>query len=128
MRRLAVRIILYFAATDYVRSAIEERANLDAFKEKPTLTVLVGVFAIVISFPLGWPSVAALGILSIKLQTPWIVVVGGPLIYGFSHLVFLFGMYLSGTVYSLLFCRWVTRVTMERALVWAAAGKVVDPA
>jgi hypothetical protein len=128
MRRLAVRIILYFAATDYVRSAIEERANLDAFKEKPTLTVLVGVFAIVISFPLGWPSVAALGILSIKLQTPWIVVVGGPLIYGFSHLVFLFGMYLSGTVYTLLFCRWLTRVTMERALVWAAAGKVVDPA
>jgi hypothetical protein len=128
MRRLAVRIILCFAATDYVRSAIEERANLDAFKEKPTLTVLVGVFAIVMSFPLGWPSVAALGILSIKLQTPWIVVVGGPLIYGFSHLVFLFGMYLSGTVYSLLFCRWLTRVTMERALVWAAAGKVVDPA
>ena len=128
MRRLAVRIILCFAAFDYVRSAIEERANLDAFKEKPTLTVLVGVFAIVISFPLGWPSVAALGILSIKLQTPWIVVVGGPLIYGFSHLVFLFGMYLSGMVYTLLFCRFLTRVTMERALVWAASGKVVDPA
>jgi hypothetical protein len=128
MRRLAVRIILYFAATDFVRSAIEERANLDAFKEKPTLIVLIGVFAIAISFPLGWPSVAALGILSIKLQTPWIVVVGGPLIYGFSHLVFLFGMYLSGTVYSLIFCRWLIRVTMERALVWAASGKVVDPA
>jgi hypothetical protein len=127
MRRLAVRIILYFAATDFVRSAIDERANLDAFKEKPTLTVLVGVFAIVISFPLGWPSVAALGILSIKLQTPWIVVVGGPLIYGFSHLVFLFGMYLSGAVYSLLFCRWLTRVVMERALAWTSSDKVVDP-
>jgi hypothetical protein len=128
MRRLAVRIILYFAATGYVRSAIEERANLDAFKEKPTLTVLVGVFAIAISFPLGWPSVAALGILSIKMQTPWIVVVGGPLIYGFSHLVFLFGMYLSGTVYSLIFCRWLTRVTMERALAWASPDNIVDPA
>jgi hypothetical protein len=128
MRRLAVRIILYFAATDFVRSAIEERANLDAFKEKPTLTVLVGVFAIIISFPLGWPSVAALGILSIKLQTPWIVVVGGPLIYGFSHLVFLFGMYLSGTVYSLIFCRWLTRVAMERALAWATPENIIDPA
>lgn len=127
MRRLVVKIILYFAATDFVRSAIDERANLDAFKEKPTLTVLVGVFAIVISFPLGWPSVAALGILSIKLQTPWIVVVGGPLIYGFSHLVFLFGMYLSGAVYSLLFCRWLTRVVMERALAWTSSDKAVDP-
>jgi hypothetical protein len=125
MRRLIKKIILYFARTPYVRSAIEERASLDAFKEKPTFTVLAGVFAIAISFPLGWPSVAALGILSIKLQTPWIVVIGGPLVYGFSHLVFLFGMYLSGSVYTLIFCRWLTRVTMERALVWAAPDKVL---
>jgi hypothetical protein len=119
MRRLIEKIILYFAATAFVRAAIEERASLDAFKEKPTPVVLAGVFAIAISFPLGWPSVAALGILSIKLQTPWIVVIGGPLIYGFSHLVFLFGMYLSGATYSMIFCRWLTRVTMERALAWA---------
>ena len=127
MRRLLERMILYFSATAFVRSSIEKRATLDAFKEKPTLTVLAGVFAIAVSFPLGWPSVAALGILSIKLQTPWIVVIGGPLIYGFSHLVFLLGMYLSGTVYSLIFCRWLTRITMERALAWTASGKFVDP-
>jgi hypothetical protein len=127
MRRLITKIILHLARTPYVRSAIEERAGLDAFKEKPTFTVLAGVFAIAISFPLGWPSVAALGVLSIKLQTPWIVVIGGPLVYGFSHLVFLFGMYLSGSVYTLIFCRWLTRVAMERALVWAAPTKVIDP-
>ncbi len=116
------------AATSYVRSAIDEGANLDAFKEKPTLTVLVGVFAIAISFPLGWPAVAALGFLSFKLHTPWIGVIGGPLIYGFSHLVFLFGMYLSGSVYSLIFCRWLTRVAMERALAWTTSRQFVDPA
>ena len=123
MRRLTEKIILHLAATNFVRSAIEERANLDAFKEKPTPTVLAGVFAIAISFVLGWPSVTALGILSIKMRTPWIVAIGGPLVYGFSHLVFLFGMYLSGTVYSLIFCRWLTRVTMERALAWANSGR-----
>lgn len=126
MRRRIERIILYFAATPYVRSAIEEKASLEAFKEKPTLTVLAGVFAITISFPLGWPSVAALGILSIKFHTPWIAVIGGPLVYGFSHLLFLFGMYLSGSVYTLIFLRWLTRITMERALAWVSSGQVVD--
>lgn len=127
MRQLPEKIILYLARTSYVRQAIEDKANLDAFKEKPTPTVLAGVFAIALSFLLGWPSVAALGVLSVKLRTPWIVVIGGPLIYGFSHLVFLFGMYLSGTVYSLIFCRWLTRVTMERALAWATPEQQLGP-
>lgn len=127
MRQVTEKIIYYFADKDYVRSAIEEQANLDAFKEKPTPTILAGVFAIAMSFVLGWPAVTALGILSIKLHTAWIGVIGGPLIYGFSHLVFLFGMYLSGTVYSLIFCRWLTRVTMERALAWVDSNHSADP-
>jgi len=45
--------------------------------------------------------------------------VGGPLTYGLSHLVFLVGMYLSGATYSLIFLRWLTRVTMEKLLAWA---------
>lgn len=121
MKRLCTKIICALAATAFVRTAMEAEADLTAFREKPSPTVLAGVFAIAISFVLGWPSVAALGLLSYKLQTPWIVVVGGPLIYGFSHLVFLLGMYLSGTVYSLIFCRWLARVTMQRALAWVGA-------
>jgi hypothetical protein len=45
--------------------------------------------------------------------------VGGPLTYGLSHLVFLLGMYLCGAVYSLIFLRWLTRVSMEKLLAWA---------
>ncbi len=111
--------IIKIASSDYVRSAIEEQADLSAFKEKPTPLVIAGVFAISFSFIIGWPAVAALGIISVKLQNPWIVTVGGPLIYGLSHLVFLLGMYLSGAVYSLIFVRWLTRISMERLLVWA---------
>ena len=120
MKQLCKKIILFFAATTFVQTAIEERADLAAFREKPTPTVLAGVFAIGLSFLLGWPAVLALGLLSIKLHTPWLVVVGGPLIYGFSHLVFLLGMYLSGAVYSLIFCRWFVRIIMERCLAWTA--------
>lgn len=106
-------------ATAYVQAAINEKADLSAFKEKPTPLVLGGVFAIGFSFIIGWPAVAAAGILAVKLQNPWIAVVGGPLIYGLSHLVFMLGMYLSGAVYSLIFLRWLTRVAMEKMLAWA---------
>jgi hypothetical protein len=121
------KIIFYFAATPFVQTAIKEKADLAAFREKPTPTVLAGVFAIGLSFLLGWPAIAALGVLSLKLQTPWIVVIGGPLTYGLSHLVFLLGMYLSGAVYSLIFCRWLARITMERCLAWAESQQPRDP-
>ena len=106
-------------ATEYVRSTIVEEADLSAFREKPTPAILAGVFAITFSFVLGWPAVALCGLLSIRMHNPWIAAVGGPLVYGFSHLVFMLGMYLSGGTYSLIFLRWFTRVSMERLLNWA---------
>ena len=107
------------AANDFIRSAIEEQADLSAFKEKPSLKVLAGLFAIIVSYIIGWPAVAALGFLAIKLHKPWIVVVGGPVTYGLSHLVFLLGMYLCGAVYSLIFLRWLTRISLGKLLAWA---------
>jgi len=111
--------IIKMAEIEFIRSAIEEQADLSAFKQKPSILVLAGVFAIAFSYVIGWPAVAALGYLSIKLDEPLIAVVGGPLTYALSHLVFLLGMYLSGATYSIIFLRWLTRVTMEKVLVWA---------
>ena len=119
MKRLCIPIILACANTRFVRAAVAERADLSPFRVKPTPTILAGVFLIAFSFLLGWPAVAALGLLSLRMQTPWIVAVGGPLVYGLSHRVFLAGMYLSGATYSLIFCRWLARVIIERALAWA---------
>jgi hypothetical protein len=107
------------AATGFVRSAIDDRADLSAFKEKPNAKIFAGLLAIMVSYIIGWPAIAALGFLSIKLHEPWIVVVGGPVTYGLSHLVFLLGMYLCGALYSLIFLRWLTRVSMERLLAWS---------
>jgi len=119
MTRIFRHGILKVGSIGHVQSAIEQRADLSAFKEKPTPVVLLGVFAIVMSFVVGWPAVAALGLLSLKLHNPWIVAVGGPVTYGLSHLVFLLGMYLSGAKYTVVFFRWLTRITMERLLAWA---------
>ena len=107
------------AATGFVRSAMEEQADLSAFKEKPGPRIIFGLLAIMISYVIGWPAVAALGILAIKLQEPLLVVIGGPLTYGLSHLVFLLGMYLCGAVYSLIFLRWLTRISMEKLVAWS---------
>ena len=50
------------AATGFVRSAMEEQADLSAFKEKPGPRIIFGLMAIMISYIIGWPAVAALGI------------------------------------------------------------------
>lgn len=100
----------------YVRKAIEEKADLSAFKRKPTVRILLGVFLIGFSYILGWPAISALAGLAIYLQEPLVGVVGGVLTYGLSHLVFMAGMYLSGAKYSAIFLRWATRVSVEKLL------------
>jgi hypothetical protein len=119
MKNFYNTILLKIYAIDYVRTAIEDQADLSAFKQKPAPVVLAGVFAIGFSYVIGWPAIAALGVLSVKLHNPWIVAVGGPITYGLSHLVFILGMYLSGAKYSLIFFRWLTRVTMVKLLAQA---------
>ena len=45
-----------------------------------------------------------------------LLVIGGPVLYGLSHLVFILGMYLAGAKYTKIFLRWATRVAVERWL------------
>ena len=42
-----------------------DKADLSAFKKKPTLRVLLGVSAIGFSYVIGWPAIVALGAFSI---------------------------------------------------------------
>jgi hypothetical protein len=103
----------------FVENAVNEQATLDAFKGKPSPLILAGVLAIIISFVIGWPAVAALGAVSLKTEQPWIAVVGCPLIYGLSHLLFILGMYLSGGKYTLIFLRWFSRISVEKLQTWS---------
>ncbi len=101
---------------DFVRSAIEEKADLSAFTERPSIRVLAGIFAIAFSYVIGWPAVSFLGVVSVYWKEPLILIIGGPLIYGLSHVVFLVGMYLAGAEYSLIFLRWAVRVAAEKLI------------
>jgi len=108
------RIANRIANTPYARKAIEEKADLSAFKQKPTARILLGVFLIGFSYILAWPAISALVALAIYLQEPLVAVIGGLLTYGLSHAVFMAGMYLSGAKYSAIFLRWATRVAVEK--------------
>lgn len=100
----------------FVSRAIAERADLSAFREPPTVRIIAGVFAICLSFVICWPAISALGVFSVYVGRPWIVAVGGPVLYGLSHLCFIAGMLLSGEKYTRLFLRWAARVGVEKLL------------
>jgi hypothetical protein len=104
----------WLAKTKFVQKAIAERADLSAFRQPPSLRILAGIFAIAFSYVIGWPAVGALGTLSVYFKQPLIVVIGGPVTYGLSHLVFLLGMYLAGADYTKIFLRWAARVAVEK--------------
>lgn len=111
---MIMSFIKRIAETEYVRRAIKEKADLSAFKKKPSMRILLGISTIGFSYIIGWPAISALGALAIYLNEPLLLAIGGPLLYGFSHLVFLLGMYLAGAQYTKIFLRWATRIAMEK--------------
>lgn len=115
-RYMPKALIRKLAETEYVRSAITDRANLSAFRERPTPRIIFGLCIIGLSYTIGWPAIAALGAISVYFQKPVIVAVGGPVMYGLSHLTFTVGAYFAGAKYTRVFMRWLTRVAMERLL------------
>jgi hypothetical protein len=108
--------MLRLAQTAYVRRAMEDQADLSAFRERPSVRVIAGVGAILFSYVIGWPLIGFLGTAAVYWNLPLLAVIGGPAVYGLSHLVFSFGMYLAGAKYSMIFFRWATRVAMEKLL------------
>jgi hypothetical protein len=123
MTRLLRGPVLRLAGTQFVRQAMDEQDDMSSFKDKPTPRIIAGGAAIVISYIIGWPAVAVVGVIATHLHNPWLAAVGCPLVYGLSHLVFLLGMYLAGATYSMIFLRWLTRVSMERLLNWVQADQ-----
>ena len=104
------------AKTKFASRAINDSADLSAFKEKPTVQNYFGIFLMCCSYLIGWPTVALIGALSIYWHEPLLIIIGGPLLLVISHLVFLAGVYLAGGKYIMVFFRWATRVTLEKLM------------
>ena len=104
------------AKTKFASRAINDGADLSAFKEKPTAKKFFGIFLMCFSFIIGLPAVGLIGSLSIYWHKPLLIIIGGPLLLIIAHLVFLAGMYLAGGKYMMVFFRWATRVTLEKLM------------
>jgi peptidoglycan/xylan/chitin deacetylase (PgdA/CDA1 family) len=106
------------ASTAYVRRAIEKQETLDACMTSPSPRFLFGVGMVLFSFILGWPMVALFGVLSAYSHAPALLLLGSAC-YGFSHLVWMFGMYLAGRnciKYADALVSWILRKAVERVL------------
>ena len=69
------------------------------------------------SYVLGWPMVGLFTVLSGYFRNPALLIVG-PAFYGFSHLVFLLGLFLTGRdclKYGDILLRWSLHKTVEKA-------------
>jgi len=110
------KLVAKLAATPFVRGALESQADLSAFQRKPSLKVVLGVSAIGFSYMIGWPLISLLAASAAYLERPVVILVGGPVAYGLSYLVFLLGMYLAGARYSWIFLRWLTRLAMRKLI------------
>ena len=107
---------LYFARKEYCMAAINEHADLSVFKEKLSATVIIGLILITISYLLGIPAVFIVGGIAAWLKNPTFGVIGIPLIYGFSWMLLMLGLYLAGPKYGKAFSRWTVRVILEKIL------------
>ncbi|MCL4558031.1 MAG: hypothetical protein M1491_05285 [Deltaproteobacteria bacterium] len=92
LRTIATRL----AHTKYGREAVESKADLGLFGKPPSFQFVLGLILLGLSYVIGWPGVVATGIAATYLKNPLIFVIGAPVIYGFSYLVWGVSMILMG--------------------------------
>ena len=107
---------LYLARKKYCKTAIEDHADLTAIQDKPTPSMIVGLIMIAFSYVIGLPAVIALGVIAVWMKDKRIVLIGGPLIYAISTIIFIIGIKMAGKKYFQVFSRWVVRVVLEKIL------------
>jgi hypothetical protein len=111
---------LRLSQINFVRRAIDSRADLSEFRRPPTFRILLGVFLICFSLIMCWPViVAVVGALAWRFHRPWILALGVPL-YVLSHILYLTGMFLAGEKYTRIFFKWLTRRGVEKLLAFGA--------
>jgi hypothetical protein len=64
--------------------------------QPPSARIVTGLILLGASYLLGWPAIAVLGVVAAWLRRP-ILLVGSPVLYGFSWLVFAVGLAFLGS-------------------------------
>jgi hypothetical protein len=112
------RIVARLARIRFVREAMEENVDLPALRavlrKKPTPRVWAGLGLVAFSYIIGWPAVGLLALIADYMREPLVIVVGGPVTYGLSHVVFWIGSWFAGARYVIIIRHWATRRFIEK--------------
>jgi hypothetical protein len=113
------KIAEYLASKKYIKNIMAQPADLSEFRERPTPRLIAGLALMILSFILGWPAVAALSVLAVWFRQPLIFVIGGPLTYGFSYVVFIVGAWLSRAPHYMgVLLRYCMQYILRKMLSW----------
>jgi hypothetical protein len=122
MKKLVRNGLETLARKPYIQRILREELDLRCLKRKPTGREQFGIVLVLFSYVIGWPAVAFFGFLSLYLKQPLVLIIGGPLTYGTSHVVFLVGMYIAGKAYATVFMKWSIKKACEK--LFAAAQQL----
>ena len=75
--------------------ALQDETGLAPLRH-PSPRLWFGLILVALGLLLGWPAVALLGLLALWFGKPWILAVGGPVVYGISWVVYLAGFAVGG--------------------------------
>lgn len=101
MRSLAKSV----SRTDFAQRAMRDGEADAPIDIRPTPRLVFGLFLMGFSYLIGWPAVSFFAFLAWYLKNPLIVIIGGPVIYGISHLTFIAGVFLAGADYARIFMK-----------------------
>ncbi|MFA5323617.1 MAG: hypothetical protein WC373_13175 [Smithella sp.] len=92
---LRKKIVKYLDGKKFIQKILKNPADISEFRERPTPRLIAGLILMVLSFIMGWPAVAAMSVVAVWLHEPLIFVIGAPLTYGLSYIVFIIGAWLA---------------------------------
>lgn len=107
------------ARTVWVQKKLTTPVNFEVFKKKPTPRFIIGMVIIGFSYLMAWPLISLFGILAVLFKQPLLFVVGSPIVYGISYLVFFLGIAVAGKetiVYLSVFLQWGLMRGLRRLL------------
>lgn len=97
------------AQTKFGQKSLAKPEGLSILKQQPGKRVYVGLTLLAMSYLIGLPALLFLSYLSVKLNKPLIIVVGGPIFFLLVHMLFGVGVYLAGQNYAVEVLHWATK-------------------
>ncbi len=99
----------WLAQTKFGQKSLTNPDGLSILKQQPGTRVYVGLVLLAMSYLIGMPTLVFLSYLSVKLNKPMIIAVGGPVVFLMVHIMFGAGVYLAGQNYAVEVLHWVTK-------------------